>query len=80
MFTIVLDTDNGVTYQWRLNMGVTSLSDIGPYSGVNTPTLIITDVDNSLEGDYSVQTSRFISSSLFFCSTETLAVFLIVRE
>ncbi|HQL79106.1 MAG TPA: immunoglobulin domain-containing protein [Verrucomicrobiota bacterium] len=54
-FTVVAAGTAPVTYQWRKN-GV-NLSNGGIFSGVTTPTLILTGVQNSDSGTYSVLVS-----------------------
>ncbi len=51
-FTITLDPDSGVTYQWQVNQGsgFTNISNGGVYSGATSTTLTLTTIPASMNG------------------------------
>jgi hypothetical protein len=52
VFTVSALGTGPLTYQWRLNG--TNLANDGNYSGVNSPTLTVSNIDASRRGDYTV--------------------------
>lgn len=66
----VIDT-GGITYQWRLNG--TPLTNSGPYSGVDTPTLTITNAITGEGGNFDV----IIDNSI--CTTTSNIATLVVN-
>ena len=51
VFTVAALGDGALTYQWRLNG--TNLPNGGTFSGVNSPTLTVTNIDAHHRGDYT---------------------------
>jgi len=56
----VLASDNVNNFQWF--KGVTALTDGSEYTGTGTPTLVISDVSASNQGEYSVEVSNGCSA------------------
>ncbi len=75
MFTVMLNSPDGVTFQWLKDTA--ALTNTGQYSGVDTDTLTISNVDGSFDGEYSVELSRSTPES---CTVESPTATLTVCE
>jgi hypothetical protein len=72
VFTVAALGTGPLTYQWRLNG--TNLINAGSFSGVNSTTLSVTNIDAQHRGDYTVLVTDANDSAFSLASTLTVLI------